>query len=213
MKKVFYLILNFIVITVQIGISQKSYSISGVVFSEISELPVEQTDLRITIEGSMSKKIFLNDKAEFQIKSLSKGQYKLILEVPSEAGDYFTAIFDTILVLDKVFKTNLKLVRRCFDCCSDYGVDKQRALKDVKEGKPALYLPPTGISGDMNLMPNDFKFEEKYHVKYQAQGCTFPDFECLRSYNLVVFEFLDKKFGRKWRNEARNNVLFLKKKN
>lgn len=186
--------------------------IKGVVISEISQLPVlDASYFRIKIKGNSVRYVSLNENAEFEINGLKKGRYEITLESSDEAGNFYSRDnIDTILILDKEIRTDIKLFRKDKDWCEGGLIDKQRALNDIEKGKISLFLPPTGISGDMNLTPHDFRFEKKYNVRYQAFGCTFPDFECFRIYNLTIFGYLDKKFNKTWRKEARTNVLFLK---
>jgi hypothetical protein len=58
--------------------------------------------------------------------------------------------------------------------------------------------------------PKEDKFEQKYMVKYHDFGDVAPDIKCITTYNKVIFQFLDKKFGKSWRKDARNDVIGLK---
>lgn len=211
MKRILLLIL-WLISFFQIGKSQNNYMIRGVVISQISQLPVlDAPYFRIRIKGDSVRYVSLDKNAEFGIKGLKKGRYEITLESSDEVGNFYSRNnIDTVLILDKKIRTDIKLFRKDKDWCEGGLIDKQRALNDIKKGKIQLYLPPTGISGDMNLTQYDFEFEKKYNIKYQAFGCTFPDFECIRIYNLTLFDYLDKKFNKTWRKEARANVLFLK---
>ena len=211
MKRIFLSII-WLINFFQTGMSQNDYTLRGVVISQISQLPVlDAPYFRIRIKGDSVRYVSLDKNAEFRIKGLKKGRYEITLEMSNEIGDfYFREGIDTVLIIDKNNKTEIKLFRKDKDWCEGGLIDKQRALNDIEKGKISLFLPPTGISGDMNLTPHDFEFEKKYNVRYQAFGCTFPDFECFRIYNLTIFGYLDKKFNKTWRKEARTNVLFLK---
>ncbi len=144
------------------GISQNHYTIKGVVFSQISQLPVlDAPSFRIRVKGASVRYVFLDKKSEFGVKGLKKGRYEITLETSSEMGDiYFSKEIDTVLIIDKKISTEIKLFRKDKDMCDGGLIDKQKALKDIEKDKFSLYLPPTGISGDMNLTPHDFEFEK-----------------------------------------------------
>ena len=86
-------------------------------------------------------------------------------------------------------------------------IDNLTALADIKDRHPKLMLisgiAPVHIKGQEN-------FEKKYKVKYHEFGCIAPIKTCVLMYNKVIFEYLDKKFGKKWRNDVRADVLGLK---
>lgn len=211
MKKIF--LLYFLLISfLSKGVSQKSYTLKGVVLSQISQLPIFDTArFRIRIKGNTTRYIYLNQNAEFEIKQLKKGRYEITLQESNEAGEFYNfKDIDTIIILSKNLITHFKLFNKDIKECDEWKIDKQKALEDIAKGKSQLYLPPTGISGDMNLTPDDLGFEKKYNIKYQATGCSFPNFECFRIYNLTMFDYLDKKFNKSWRNGARADILFLK---
>ncbi len=45
---------------------------------------------------------------------------------------------------------------------------------------------------------------------YQDLGCVRPvDDRCLGEYSRVVFAYLDKQYGKQWRQSVRKEVLFL----
>jgi len=51
------------------------------------------------------------------------------------------------------------------------------------------------------------KFERKYKVRYYDFGCLAPYKQCVISYNETIFDYLNKKYGVKWRIEIRNDVI------
>jgi hypothetical protein len=51
------------------------------------------------------------------------------------------------------------------------------------------------------------KFEKKYNVTYIVFGCLGPDEESVKEYNTTIFKYLDKKYGKKWRNEVDPVIL------
>ncbi|AKD03681.1 hypothetical protein PKOR_11765 [Pontibacter korlensis] len=59
------------------------------------------------------------------------------------------------------------------------------------------------------IYKNQHRFERKYKVQYFDFGCTPPAYECIEECNKTVFNYLDSKYGGKWRREVRPNVMFL----
>jgi hypothetical protein len=59
--------------------------------------------------------------------------------------------------------------------------------------------------------PREDNFEKRYTVKYHDFGDSPQSIKCSTAYNNVVFAFLDKKFGKSWRRDARTDVIGLKR--
>lgn len=78
------------------------------------------------------------------------------------------------------------------------------AKKDIEKGKPFILLQ-SGISSI--VFSTDSTFENKYNVYYYEQGCVGPDYELMKAYNFVIFDFLTNKYGKKWRREIRKDVI------
>ncbi|MDO3624754.1 hypothetical protein [Mucilaginibacter sp. BT774] len=129
----------------------------------------------------------------FKIKGLAKGRYRL---VNSAIG------IDTPFSVPKQSE-NVLIVN--ISVCN-FGATKAR--KDIKAGKPMLLLSG-GIAPVSS--PKEDHFEKKYTVKYHDFGDTPPDIKCSMAYNKAVFAFLDKKFGKSWRKDARDDVIGLKR--
>lgn len=54
----------------------------------------------------------------------------------------------------------------------------------------------------------DSLFEKKYCVKYVLFGCESDyDFEDMYEYNIKVERYLDRRFGKKWRLELRDDAV------
>jgi len=86
-------------------------------------------------------------------------------------------------------------------------VSSETAGLDLKNGK-AYLLSYGGIARTVYLGEN--KFEEKYGVKYYEYGCSSPAYECVVQYNKRIFEYLDEKYGKKWREDVNKDVVGLK---
>ncbi|SIS46409.1 hypothetical protein SAMN05421766_1028 [Zobellia uliginosa] len=89
--------------------------------------------------------------------------------------------------------------------------DKQKAEEmaemDIKNGMPFLLLAG-GIAP--TIIATDPKFEKDYKIYFYEFGCTGPENELIIAYNKVIFEHLNREFGKKWRKEVRNDVVGLK---
>jgi len=86
-------------------------------------------------------------------------------------------------------------------------VSKEIAEQDIQNDKPRLLLI-SGIAPYVSF--EDSKFAKKYGIFFQDFGDTPPAETCVKQYNSTVFDFLDKKFGKKWREEVRDDVVGLK---
>jgi len=128
----------------------------------------------------------------FKITGLAKGRYRL---VNSAIG------IDTPFSVPK--QSDNILIVNVSSCSFGY----VKAQKDVKAGKPLLML-----SGGIAPVPSpkEDNFEKKYTVKYHDFGDVPQSIKCSIAYNNVVFAFLDKKFGKSWRKDARDDVIGLK---
>ncbi|MFD0991029.1 hypothetical protein ACFQ1R_13050 [Mariniflexile jejuense] len=90
---------------------------------------------------------------------------------------------------------------------ADCEINKQIAESDLKNENPKLIL----IGGIAPIVDfEDGKFANKYGIQFYDYGCTPPPLECVYQYNNVIFEYLDNKFGKKWREEVRQDVIGLK---
>ena len=79
----------------------------------------------------------------------------------------------------------------------------------MKNNQVYLYLPG-GFVGSPKLKWDD-KFEEKYGLRFISQGCVRSSADNEAAYNQVVFSYLDKKYGNKWRAKIRKDVIGFKK--
>lgn len=89
---------------------------------------------------------------------------------------------------------------------ADCEVNQEIAEIDIKFNKPRLLI----IGGIASVIyKNQEKFERKYKIEYFDFGCVSPDEECIKQYNKCIFKYLDTKFGQKWRDEVRKDVVGL----
>lgn len=89
---------------------------------------------------------------------------------------------------------------------SDY--NKKGAFLAIKKNNIKILF-----SGGFGGMPNfknksDIQFQKKYKVEFFSQGCVrYGENEDEEGYNKIIFEYLDKKYGTKWRKEIRNDAI------
>jgi len=85
---------------------------------------------------------------------------------------------------------------------------KNLARQDIDKGTPFLLLQ-SGIAPV--VYTTDSIFENKFRVYYYDHGCTGPDNELMKAYNIAIFRYLDEQFGKKWRKSIRKDVIGFKK--
>ncbi len=56
----------------------------------------------------------------------------------------------------------------------------------------------------------DKDFENKYGIYFFDFGCEAPAQKCIIEYNNLVFDYLKKEFGEKWKREIREDVIGFK---
>jgi hypothetical protein len=84
-------------------------------------------------------------------------------------------------------------------------LNRENALQDI-ENKRIRLLIQGGISPSANS-ELDNKFEKKYCLRYYDFGCTYIGYECMPDYNKTVFDYLTKRYGRKWKKKVRKDVI------
>ncbi|WP_298538004.1 hypothetical protein [uncultured Algibacter sp.] len=138
----------------------------------------------------------LDSLGNFKFTNLKSGIYELrVLDYHFEPELFHLDITDkSIIKYDLVIDANCE-------------ISKEVAESDIKKGQPKLILIG-GIAPVIGF--DDSKFADKYGVLYYDYGCTPPPMECVYQYNHIIFDYLDKKFDKKWRKEVREDVIGLK---
>ncbi len=132
---------------------------------------------------------------KFEIKNLQTGHYILTFSALCYPA------FDTTIFIADTNVDNFKLVVQTV--CSILSRDS--ALKDIKANHLKLFLQ----SGDPPIAyTTDRKFSKKFKVEFYdfADLSVYPC-DCIAEYNRAIFEFLDSKYGNKWRSNFRPGVL------
>lgn len=84
---------------------------------------------------------------------------------------------------------------------------EELAESDIQKGVPFLLLMD-GIAP--TIISTDPEFEKRHGIYFYEYGCTGPDKEIIIAYNEIIFNFLSKKYGKKWLKEVRQDVIGLK---
>ena len=178
--------------------NQKS-QIEGVVRSSVNNKLVTK---KVYIhEPETNQTVKADENGKFIIRNLKRnGNYTLIIN----AYNYLETKFQV--------KINDRVVKKYFDLKGNCELNKKSAIRDWNNGTPKLLLKPYGIVGNSTNRSFDNDFELKYNIEYVSFGCMPPKEKCIKEYNIQIFKLLDKKYGKKWRMEARYDVAYLDKK-
>ena len=85
---------------------------------------------------------------------------------------------------------------------------QELAKQDIEKGIPFLLIQ-SGIAPV--VYTSDSIFENQFKAYYFEQGCTGPNNELMKAYNIEIFKFLDKEYGKKWRKSIRKDAIGFKK--
>lgn len=92
-----------------------------------------------------------------------------------------------------------------------FATSKQEAVdlanKDINQDLPFFFI-------QSRIAPvvyeTDKLFENEFKVFYFEQGCIGPDLYLMIEYNKTIFQYLSIKYGKKWQNEIRKDVIGFK---
>lgn len=168
-----------------------TYTLTGIIISSVTNKPIPFG----TIEVSQTKGYKVDGSGKFTIYGLTKGKHKIVLS----AFGYGKK--DTIITINDTDVIDFRWP--IYTDCQGYS--KESALKDIKSKKPKLLLQG-GIAPI--ILSSDKIFSEKYNIRFYDLGCVAYDpQECLIAYNVTMFQYLDKLYGKKWREEIRKDVI------
>lgn len=144
----------------------------------------------------------------FRIEGLKSGTYHL-------TGSFVGLnTSDTVIALQEQTDTLRLILPLLYDIKYDYSV--QLAQKNIRDGHPCLVIVYPANERD-KLYKNPFW--SKYGISYMGYGTekgklipylAIPNY-ILTSFNSEVFSYLDKKWGRNWRDEAPKGIFGLDK--
>ena len=187
-------ILNLIIILV-CGIINGQVQIKGTVLSEMTGKIPEST---VYVKELKTKQplVQADSLGQFEIGHLEPNKEYLI-EISGFGFDKQTF----------PVKTNDGNTSELFLIKADCGFDAKKAETDWNNGNPRLLL--FGSIAPIANSKSDIRFENKYKIKYYDFGCTPPAMDCLKLYNERIFELMDKKYGKIWRQKVRKDVEYL----
>ena len=172
------------------------YKISGTIISANSGEPIPDGIIMV----SRTKGFKCDSLGNFTIYNLTSGQHKLSFSALGYTNK------DTAININDSDINNLRWV--IYSNCLNYS--KEAALNDIRSNNMTI-LFQSGIAPIVYSKDKDF--QEKYNVAFLDFGCVVSENEeCLKAYNRTIFEYLDKKYGKKWRSEIRKDAIGLKYK-
>jgi hypothetical protein len=140
-------------------------------------------------------------------KSDSLGNFKFD---KLKRGNYYLSIYGqprliriTNILLDSLSRNDIEIV---IEAENDWA-SREIAEIDIELNEIKLLI----VGGIAPIFySSQYEFEKKYQIKYYDYGDLIRvPFELMEEYNKRVFEYLDFKYGQKWRLEVRKDVLGL----
>ncbi|MHA6249116.1 FEKKY domain-containing protein [Pontibacter sp. CAU 1760] len=170
------------------------YSISGKVNLLIGLDIVPAQEALVTVKNT-GQATNTDSLGNFKLENIAPGKHHL------QIIGFSVPVIDTTVTITNAPVTGINLLART-NCV----VNQDVAYRDIKYQRPRLLL----VGGIAPVVyANQQKFEQRYDVAYHDFGCVAPNEKCIALYNKVVFEYLDKRYGRKWRKEVRKDVIGL----
>jgi len=169
--------------------------------TDLDKKPIEFVSIEFTKMQS-KKNIYTDKYGLFCFKNLKEDSLKLTVK-------YLGIKVDTVLLFSEIdsvflnFEVNTKIIKYRSIV---WGINDSIAQIDIIEGRPRLILKGGMV---VSKIHGQEIFETNYGIKYYDFGCISLDQESITSYNKVIFKFLDKKYGKKWRKEVRKDVVGL----
>jgi len=198
MKQYFYIFFGLILLTVNVNAQSDNDSlwIKGNVKVLVGQELFEPEFAQIFIKQHNLLEV-TDTNGNFTFSNLMVGKYKL------EVSGFGHESLDTLITLTDKSVESLNLIM-----IADCEINKTIAERDIDKNKPRLLLASGIVPTVYN---NQHKFERKYKVSYYEYGCVAPAHECMVQYNRIIFEYLDKKFGKDWRKDVREDIVGYKK--
>ena len=103
---------------------------------------------------------------------------------------------------DTIDESNLNKILLEIDCNSINPIVEE----DIKNERVFIFL--NGGASPIRFSTDD-SFEKKYNIYFFEQGCI--NSLCAESYNMIIFDYLKKAYGKKWMKEIRDDAVGFKK--
>ena len=103
---------------------------------------------------------------------------------------------------DAINESNVNKILLEIDCNSINPIVEE----DIKNERVFIFL--NGGASPIRFSTDD-SFEKKYNIYFFEQGCI--NSLCAESYNMIIFDYLKKTYGKKWMKEIRDDAVGFKK--
>ena len=103
---------------------------------------------------------------------------------------------------DAIDESNVNKILLEIDCNSINPIVEE----DIKNEYVFIFL--NGGASPIRFS-TDESFEKKYNIYFYEQGCI--NSLCAESYNMIIFDYLKKAYGKKWMKEIRDDAVGFKK--
>ncbi len=140
-------------------------------------------------------------EGEFHFKNTEPGFYQIRIKSSGYENFVGKILVDTSLRL-QVFKMKGNII---IDSVYIFSFNKLSALSDIEIKNMRLLLPGGFVSS--KIYDSDTLFEKKYKIKFYSRDCIIYCGENEEEYNQQIFNYLDKKYGLRWREEVRKDVI------
>ena len=172
--------------------SHEFATLSGRVVSGVNlQPPIAAFALLRPTPPGRSRPIVIDSTGSFRIDSILPGRYYFVVRALGYAPD---TIVLKLGAGDSLVRF-VTLPRRCV-------YDSLTARRDIRERHPRILLH--GSLAPVALSEAEVAAEHKYRFTYQEFGDEIVDpIECDEEYNRVVIGYLDRTYGRTWRDSVR----------
>lgn len=164
----------------------------------------------IYLEGMGKKEMKYSDfDGVFKFNDLQSGEYRL-------HGQYFNfSPFDTTIFVDE--NISVFIIPQLRDSSKgEYYLfpahfTAQGAMEDIENDTMRIVIR-NSFTYEYTIFKADSIFEVKYNVDFTFYDCENHSDSDFEAYNRVIFNHLDKTYGKKWRKEIRKDVFGLKRR-
>ncbi len=149
-----------------------------------------------TVAGTIDSNLY------FKITGVKQGVYQLSVD---SLNFFKMHRCDTVITIDNesIYNAALKITPIC------EVFTKEKALRDIQVDSVLLIMEPGLVR--FKFSRTEKRFQRKYHLSYFYSGCfRFTHYSCLKIYNKIIFNYLDNRYGVKWRQRLAANVVGFK---